>query len=284
VFTPLNVSVPPLTFTNDPATVPSATTPAYVPLLNVNAVPFNVTNPPNAPSNVNNVTAPADNSNVPPTVTAAPTGTAANSPTLIVAPLATVIPVDVNRPLPLNANVPAFTLVVPVYVFTPLNVSAPLLTFTKEPAAVPSATTPAYVPLLNVNAVPFNVNNPPNAPSNLSNVTAPADNSNVPPTVTAAPTGTAANSPTLIVAPVATVIPVDANRPLPLNANVPAFTLVVPVYVFTPLNVTNSEVAFTNAPEPASTEATVPFFTKNAPALNTPPEINPPSNVTAVTA
>jgi hypothetical protein len=82
-------------------------------LLNVNAVPFNVTRPLVALSNVSNSTADADNTNVPSTVTAAPTGTAANSPTLIVAPAATVIPVDANRPLPLNANVPAFTLVVP---------------------------------------------------------------------------------------------------------------------------------------------------------------------------
>jgi hypothetical protein len=83
-------------------------------LLNVNAVPFNVTNPLVALSNVNNSTAPADKANVPSTVTAAPTGTAANSPMLIVAPVATVIPVDAKRPLPLNANVPSFTLVVPV--------------------------------------------------------------------------------------------------------------------------------------------------------------------------
>jgi hypothetical protein len=143
VFTPLNVSVPPLTFTNDPNDDPSATTPAYVPLLNVNAVPFNVTRPLEAPPNVNNVTADADNANVPSTVTAAPTGTAAPGATLIVAPLATVIPVDANRPLPLKANVPAFTLVVPVYVFTPLNVSVPPLTFTNDPDGVPSATTPA---------------------------------------------------------------------------------------------------------------------------------------------
>jgi hypothetical protein len=143
VFTPLNVSVPPLTFTNEPVPTPSATTPAYVPLLNVKAVPLNVTRPLVALSNVNNSTADADNANVPSTVTAAPTGTAASSPTLIVAPLATAIPVDAKRPLPLKANVPASTLVVPVYVFTPLNVSVPPLTFTNDPDDDPSATTPA---------------------------------------------------------------------------------------------------------------------------------------------
>jgi hypothetical protein len=168
-----------------------------------------------------------------------------------------VIPVDANRPLPLNANVPAFTLVVPVYVFTPLNVSVPPLTFTNEPDAVPSATTPAYVPLLNVNAVPFNVTRPLDAPPNVNNVTAPADNSNVPSTVTAAPTGTAASSPTLIVAPLATVIPVDANRPFPLNASVPSFTLVEPVYVFTPLKVSAPPLTFTNDPN-AVPSATTP--------------------------
>jgi hypothetical protein len=113
-------------------------------------------------------------------------------------------------------------------VFTPVNVNVPPLTFTKEPVPVPSATTPAYAPLLNVKAVPFNITVPVDAPLNVSNSTADANNANVPSTVIAAPTGTAANSPMLIVAPVDTVIPVDAKRPLPLNANVPSFTLVVP--------------------------------------------------------
>jgi hypothetical protein len=180
VFTPLNVNVPPPTFTNEPVPVPSATTPAYVPLPNVNAVPFNVTLPLNAPSNVNNVTADADKANAPSTVTAAVTGTAAPDATLIVAPLATVIPVDAKRPLPFNANVPAFTLVVPVYVFTPLNVSVPPLTFTNDPVTIPSATTPAYVPLLNVNAVPFSVSEPVAPPSNVRRLTVLADINTVP--------------------------------------------------------------------------------------------------------
>jgi hypothetical protein len=82
--------------------------------------------------------------------------------------------------------------------------------------------------LLKDNVVPFNVTKPVDTPPNVSNSTAEADSANVPFTVITAVAGTAASSPTLIVAKLATVIPVDANRPLPLNANVPAFTLVVP--------------------------------------------------------
>jgi hypothetical protein len=115
VFTPLKLSVPALAFTNEPVPVPpSAIAPANVPLLNVNAVPSNATNPVDAPFNVSNVTALATNETVPSAVTTAPTGTVASAPTLNVAPLATVNPVDANLPLPVNANVPAFTLVVPV--------------------------------------------------------------------------------------------------------------------------------------------------------------------------
>jgi hypothetical protein len=114
VFTPLKLSVPPLTFTNDPAVAPFAIAPANVPLLSVNAVPPNVTNPVEAPFNVSNVTALAPNSTVPFAVTTAVVGTNAPLATLIVAPLATVNPVDAKLPLPVNANLPALTLVAPV--------------------------------------------------------------------------------------------------------------------------------------------------------------------------
>jgi hypothetical protein len=114
VFAPLKLNVPPLTFTNEPAVAPFAIAPANVPLLSVNAVPPNVTNPVDAPFNVSNVTALAPNETVPSAVTTAPTGTVASSPTLNVAPLATVNPVDAKLPLPVNANVPALTLVAPV--------------------------------------------------------------------------------------------------------------------------------------------------------------------------
>ena len=112
---PLNLNVPPLTFTNDPTDEPpSAITPANVPLLSVNAVPSNVTRPVDAPSNVSNVATDADNATVPSAVTTALTGSTAPIATLNVAPFATVTDVDANRPVPVNANVPAFTLVAPV--------------------------------------------------------------------------------------------------------------------------------------------------------------------------
>jgi hypothetical protein len=115
VFAPLKLSVPALAFTNDPTDEPpSAITPPNVPLLSVSAVPPNVTNPVDAPFNVNNVTALAPNETVPSAVTTAPTGTVASAPTLNVAPAATVNAVDARLPLPVNANVPTFTLVAPV--------------------------------------------------------------------------------------------------------------------------------------------------------------------------
>jgi hypothetical protein len=284
VLAPPKRNVPASTFAKDPDPEPSAITPSNVPLLNVNAVPFKVTNPLDAPSNVSNVAAAADNASVPSNVTTAFTGTIAPTATLSVAPLDTPTTVDANRPVPANANVPAPTIVDPVNVFTPLNVNVPLPTFTNDPAVVPSANTPPNVPTPNVNAVPSNVTNPLAAPSNRSNVTAAADSANVPSTVTAAPVANAAPASTVSVAPLATPTTVDANRPAPPNVNAPAFTLVEPVYVFVALNVTPSNVSFTNAPTPPKTDVTLPFFTTNAPAPNVPPEINPSSNVTAVTA
>jgi hypothetical protein len=113
VFVPLKLNVPALAFTNEPDVAPSAITPPNVPLLSVNAVPSNVTNPVDAPFNVSNVTALAPNSTVPFAVTTALTGTNAPLATLNVAPLATLNAVDAKLPLPVNANVPAFTLVAP---------------------------------------------------------------------------------------------------------------------------------------------------------------------------
>jgi hypothetical protein len=248
VFTPLNSNVPPLTFTNEPGVVPFRITPANVPSPSVNAVPFNVTRPLEAPSNVSNSTPAADNANVPSTVTAAFTGTIAPAATLIVAPLDTPTTVDANRPAPLNANVPTFTVVDPVNVFTPLNSNVPPLTFTNEPAPLPFRITPSNVPSPNVNSVPFNVTRPLEAPPNVSNSTPAADNANVPSTVTTASTGTIASCATVIVAPLDTPTTVDANRPVPLNANVPAFTVVDPVNVFTPLNSNVPPLTFTNDP------------------------------------
>jgi hypothetical protein len=280
VFTPPNVNVPPLTFTNEPATDPSTITPPNNPSPTVNAVPSNVTEPVDPPFNVNNSNATALSNTVPLAVNTVSVGKAPDT----TAPFATLNIVDANRPVPLNASVPAFTAVAPVNVFTPPNVNVPPLAFTNEPATAPSAITPPNVPSLNVNAVPSKLTNPVDAPSNVNNVTADADNANVPSAVTAAPVAKAAPASTVNVAPAPIPTTVDANRATPLNANVPAFTPVAPVNVFTPLNVTTSDVSFTNAPTPLKTDVTLPFFTKNDPAPNDPPEINPSSNVTAVTA
>ena len=113
--------------------------------------------------------------------------------------------------------------------FAPLKLNVPAFAFTSDPAVAPSSITPANVPLLNVNAVPSSVTNPVDAPSNVSNVTALASNSTVPFAVTTAPAGTKAPLATLNVAPLATLNAVDAKLPLPVNANVPALTLVAPV-------------------------------------------------------
>ncbi len=114
MFAPLKLNVPAFAFTNAPDVAPSAITPPNVPLLNVNDVPSNVTNPVDAPFNVNNVTALAASSTVPFAVTTALTGTRAPLETLNVAPFATVNAVDAKLPLPVNANVPPFTLVAPL--------------------------------------------------------------------------------------------------------------------------------------------------------------------------
>jgi hypothetical protein len=198
-------------------------------LPNVNAVPFNVTTPLVAPSTVNNSTADANNANVPSTVTAAPTGTAAPEATFITAELATVIPVDANRPLPLNVNVPSFTDVVPVYVFTPLSVRAPPLTFTNEPETEPSDITPEKFPLLKVNAVPFKFTIPPAPPDKLDNVAELAANAKLPSTVTAAPLDNAAPLPTETVAPASIVRDAEPKRPEPERTKVPDRTAVAPV-------------------------------------------------------
>jgi hypothetical protein len=290
VFTPLKLSVPPLTFTNEPVPVPpSAIAPANVPLLSVNAVPSNATNPVVAPFNVNNVTALAPNETVPSAVTTALTGTNAPLATLNVAPLATVNAVDAKLPLPVNANVPAFTLVVPVNVFAPPKPSVPALAFTNEPVPVPpSAIAPPNVPLLSVNAVPSNATNPVVAPFNVNNVTALAPNETVPSAVTTALTGTNAPPATLNVAPLATVNAVDAKLPLPVNANVPAFTLVVPVNVFAPPKPSVPALAFTNEPVPVPPSAiappNVPLLSVNAVPSNLTNPVDAPFNVNNVTA
>jgi hypothetical protein len=160
-----------------------------------------VTKPVTAPFNVNNSTALAANSTVPFAVTTDVTGTIAPLPTLNTAPPATVTAGEAKLPLPVNANVPAFTVVVPLYVFNPLKLNVPALNFTNDPDPVPpSAITPANVPFLKLNAVPSNVTDPDDAPFNVNNSTALANNSTVPFAVTTASTGTNAPDATLNVA------------------------------------------------------------------------------------
>jgi hypothetical protein len=289
VLDPLNLNVPPLTFTNDPTDEPpSAITPANVPVLSVNAVPSNVTRPVDAPSNVSNVATDADNATVPSAVTTALTGSAAPIATLNVAPFATVTDVDANRPVPVNASVPALTAVEPVYVLAPLKLNVPPLTFTNDPAnEPPSAITPSNDPSPNVNAVPSNVTNPVVAPFNVNKVADTADNATVPSAVTTALTGNAAPCATLNVAPAATVTAVDANRPVPVNASVPASTLVDPVNVFTPPKLNIPVPTFTNEPveEPSrTTPANVPSLNVNVVPSNVTRPVEAPSNVSNVTA
>jgi hypothetical protein len=143
VLAPVNVNNPALDFTNEPAAVPpSAITPPNVPLLTVNAVPSNATNPVDAPFNVNTVTAAGARFTVPFAVRTAEVGMVADEANSNVAPLETVNAVDANEP-PEMVNVPAFTVVAPVNVFTPLKVNAAEPTFTNEPATDPSEITPA---------------------------------------------------------------------------------------------------------------------------------------------
>jgi hypothetical protein len=209
-------------------TPPSAIAPENVPPPNVNAVPSNVTNPVDAPFNVNNVTALAANSTAPSTVITAVTGTIAPLATVSVAPFATDNAVDAKRPAPVNASVPAFTLVDPVNVLAPLRLNVPDPAFTNEPADDPSTIAPANVPSFSVNTVPFNATDP-ESPFNVNNSAAVAESANVPSTVKTAVAGKDANVSTDNVALLATVTDVEARLPLPVNANVPAFTLVAPV-------------------------------------------------------
>jgi hypothetical protein len=229
VFAPLKLNVPLLAFTNEPAANPSATTPPNAPPPTVNAVPFKVTPPVPPPFNAAKVTARGDSTTEP----SADSVTAPTSPapvaTVSCAPAATATSSEAKRADPLSAKIPAFTVVDPVKVFTPLNVNAPLLTFTNEPAADPSAITPPNIPLLNVNAVPPNTARPVTPPSNVSNSAAVADSVNVPSNVKAALVDNAAPDSTETSAPAATVIAADVNRAVPLNANVPASTAVAPV-------------------------------------------------------
>src|SRR3990167_1534821 len=143
-----------------------------------------------------------------------------NCPALTVA-----LPVP-NPVLWATCNVPALIVVPPLYVFAPDKVCVPLPAFTKLPVSL--ITPEKVVELLSppvVNVPEPKVTLP--APANEPMVSDTSFKSNVP------------------LAP--TVIAVESdNRPEPLNCNVPALIVVVPLYVFAAANVNMPVPAFVN--------------------------------------
>jgi hypothetical protein len=286
VFTPLNVSVPELDFCSDPVLAPSAITPANVPLLNVNAVPSKTTEPLDAPSNVNNVTAEAESVTAPLAVKAAVTGTAAPDVNVRFAPLKTEIAVEANRELPIRLNVPALTAVVPVKVLAPLNVNVPAVALVSDPADVPSSITPPKVPLPTVKAVPFRRTRPVEDPSNVNNVTAAGDKVIIPSAVKTVELGIVAGAKSSNAPELPTVNAVDAKEPA-LTRNTPPFTATEPVAVFTPLRSNAPAPTFTREPalDPSSiTPAKLPAPTVNAVESNLNVPVPAPLRAASVTA
>jgi hypothetical protein len=177
--------------------------------------------------------------------------------------------------------VPAFTEVVPEYVFTPLNASTPSPVFTSEPADVPFAITPPKAPAPTVNTVPFNVTVPVPPPFKTANVTANGESTTEPSAANSTDPSSPAPDATVSAAPEATATSPETNRPVPLNANVPALTVVDPVNVFTPLNVSVPTPCFTN--EPAAnpsriTPSKTPLLKVNAVPFSVTRPVEPPSN------
>ena len=205
VFTPLNVNTPLPSFVNAVVPVPSCITP-----LKVVDVPF--------PPAVNIFDVATEFVTVP-----AP----ASDPTDTVYPAISNIPVTVTLLLLPNAdpfpafNVPADTVVFPLYVLTPDNVSVPLPVFVIPVVPVPFSITPLKTldvlspPAVNIFDVP------------LLFVTVPVPDND--------PTDTL--YPAISNIPVTVVLLLFPNAPAFPAFNVPLVTFVVPVYVFAPLNV-----------------------------------------------
>jgi hypothetical protein len=253
VFAPVSVNTPPLVFTNDPVNDdPSAITPPNTPLLNVNAVPSSVTTPSAEPFKVNNSTANGARFTAPFAVITAPEGTVADNPKSNVAPLATVNAVEASEPAA-TVNLPPFTVVDPVNVFTPLNVRSPVPTFTNEPAATPSPITPAYVPPPIVNTVESNVKTPEPPPFNPATVIEEPKRFSAPSSPTTVPPANIPPASTVITAPVPTPTVSVAKEPDPDTVNVPPDTLNAPVNVFAPPSVIPAAPAFVNAALPEIT-------------------------------
>jgi hypothetical protein len=143
---------------------------------------------------------------------------------------------------PLKSNEPALTVVPPVYVFTELNVNAPVPDFTNP--CVPASTT-LTLPLWATNAVPVAVNVP---------------FWTVPPANVTVPLVLWLDTPRSNTPPAAVIAPLSDNRSLPpLKSNEPALTVVPPVYVFTPLKVNAPVPDLTNPCVPPSTALTLPL-------------------------
>ena len=108
---PLNVNVPAFAFSNDPE---PDNTPAYAPDVTVNAVPFKVTAPVDAPVNVCTATAADDIVTKPSAARAVDTGIIAPFASVNEAPPNTAIDVEASDPVPVNANSPPRTVVAPL--------------------------------------------------------------------------------------------------------------------------------------------------------------------------
>ena len=163
-------------------------------------------------------------------------------------------PVVVMEPLvesrlspPESTNEPSFTVVPPVYEFTPLKISAPAPSFTRLCVPARIALT---VPLCATNAVPVEIKVP--------FCTTPPANVTVPNVVWLLPLSS--NTPPLVV-----IEPlVESRLSPPESSNEPSFTVVPPVYEFTPFKVSAPAPSFTKACVPASTALTVPDCAANA--------------------
>jgi hypothetical protein len=186
---------------------------------------------------------------------------------------------------PLNVNVPAITVVVPVYVFAPANVSSPVPAFVKFPLPL---TTPFQFTALATVTVEFAVIAP--VPPNVNEplfVTSPS--------VTFAPiVNPFPNARAVVESLETTTLAVfNVNNPLPSPAslpirNVPPVTVTPPVNVFAPLSTRGCAPAFVNetAPPPitplniTALGVEIVVFEVNVPALlsvNTPVFVPSPS-------
>src|SRR3990167_3607973 len=176
-----------------------------------------------------------------------------NCPALTVA-----LPVP-NPRLRATCNVPALIVVPPLYVFAPDKVCVPLPAFTKLPVSL--ITPEKVVELLSAPVV--NVPEPNNTlplPASEPMVSVISFKSNIPSAVTAV---------------------LSDNRPEPLNCNVPALIVVVPLYVFAAANVNMPVFCLIKLPDPLNTplnvlSALLSIVKVAVPKLMLPSPVKPP--------